>query len=72
MRNYFPKRPSGALLHTLLNLYDVPFGFVTPPPLLRVCIDLFAVAEGWLLLYVGGSKSSETNPIPENWLVLSY
>ena len=32
MRNYFPKRPSGALLHTLSKLYDVPVGFVTPPP----------------------------------------
>ena len=27
MRNYFPKRPSGAPLHT--NLYDVPVGFVS-------------------------------------------
>ena len=32
MRNYFPKRPSGAQLHTLSKLYDVPVGFVTPPP----------------------------------------
>ena len=32
MRNYFPKRPSGATLHTLSNLYDVPVGVVTPPP----------------------------------------
>ena len=32
MRNYFPKRPSGAPLHTLSKLYDVPVGFVTPPP----------------------------------------
>ena len=31
MRNYFPKRPSGAPLHTLSKLYDVPVGFVTPP-----------------------------------------
>ena len=45
MRNYFPKRPSGASLHTLSKLYDVPVGFVTPPP--------FAVAEGWLLLDIG-------------------
>ena len=27
MRNYFPKRPSGAPLHTLSKLYDVPVGF---------------------------------------------
>ena len=32
MRNHFPKRPSGAPLHTLSKLYDVPVGFVTPPP----------------------------------------
>ena len=31
MRNYFPKRPSGAPLHTLSKLYDVPVGFVPPP-----------------------------------------
>ena len=33
MRNYFPKRLSGAPLHTLSKLYDVPVGFV-PPSLL--------------------------------------
>ena len=32
MRNYFPKRPSGAPLHTLSKLFDVPVGFVLPPP----------------------------------------
>ena len=31
MRNYFPKRPSGAPLHTLSKLYDIPVDFVTPP-----------------------------------------
>ena len=30
-RNYFPKRPSDAWLHTLSKLYDVPVGFVGPP-----------------------------------------
>ena len=30
MRNYFPKRTSGAPLHTLSKLYDVPVGFVSP------------------------------------------
>ena len=30
MRNYFPKRPSGALPHTLSKLYYVPVGFVIP------------------------------------------
>ena len=31
MRNDFPKRPSGAPLHTLSKLYDVPVGFDPPP-----------------------------------------
>ena len=30
MRNYFPKRPSGASLHTLSKLNVVPVGFVNP------------------------------------------
>ena len=30
VRNYFPKRPSGAPLHTLSKLYDVPVAFATP------------------------------------------
>ena len=53
MRKYFPKRTSGAPLHTLSKLYDAPVGFVTPPPLLRQYIAIFAVAEGWLLLDIG-------------------
>ena len=36
MRNYFPKRPLGAPLHTLSKLYEVPVGFVTPPPFFEV------------------------------------
>ena len=31
IRSYFPKRLSGAPLHTLSKLYDVPVGFVAPP-----------------------------------------
>ena len=54
MRNYFPKRLSGALLHTLSKLYDVPVGFVTPLFWCgHWCIALFAVAEGLLLLDIG-------------------
>ena len=53
MRNYFPKRPSGAPLHTLSKLYDVPVGYVPPPLILRLNIAYFAVAEGWLLLDIG-------------------
>ena len=32
IRNYFPKRASGAPLHTLSKLHDVPVSFVNPPP----------------------------------------
>ena len=38
-------------IRTLSKLYDVPVGFV--PPCLRLCIALFAVAEGWMLLDIG-------------------
>ena len=41
MRNYFPKRPSGAPLHTLSKLYDVPVGFETPPPYIEAEYCLF-------------------------------
>ena len=50
--NYFPRRPSGAPLHTSSKLHDVAVGFV-PPPILRLYIALFAVAERWLLLDIG-------------------
>ena len=30
LMNYFPKRTSGASLHTLSKLYDVPVGFYPP------------------------------------------
>ena len=30
MKYYFPKRTSGAPLHTLSLLYDAPVGFVFP------------------------------------------
>ena len=45
--------PYGAPLPTLSNLYDVPVVFLTPPPILRLGIALFAVAKGWLLLDIG-------------------
>ena len=45
MSNYFPKRPSGALLHTLSKLYDIPVGFEGPQFNLKQCFALFAVAE---------------------------
>ena len=46
MRNYFPKQPSGAPLHTLSKLYDVPVGFEPPPPLFW----------GWILLILRSPK----------------
>ena len=52
MRNYFPKRVSGAPLHTLSELNDVHVGFVFPPNL-KQCNTIFAVAEGPLLLDIG-------------------
>ena len=53
MRNYFPKRPSGAPLHNLSKLYDVPVGYVPPSPIWRLNFAYFAVAEVWLLLDIG-------------------
>ena len=50
MRNYFPKRTS--IHRFILCLNYVPVGFVFPP-LLSKCIAIFAVTEGWLLLYIG-------------------
>ena len=46
-------RPSGSPLHILSKLYDVHVGLVPLSSLLRLCIALFAVAEGWLLLDIG-------------------
>ena len=47
MRNYFPKRTSGATLYTLSKLCDVPVGFVSPS--FEAVVAIFAVAKGWLL-----------------------
>ena len=54
MKNNFPERRSGAPLHTLSKLYDVPVDFIGTPHLRR-CIALYAVVEGegWLLLDIG-------------------
>ena len=53
MRNTFSETPVDALLHTLSKFYDAPIG-LGPSTLLRQCLALFAVAEGWLLLELGG------------------
>ena len=44
--------PGPVPLWDLPKLYDVPVGF-EPPPILRLNIAYFAVAEGWLLLDIG-------------------
>ena len=41
MRNYFPKRPSGAPLHTLSKVYNVTVGFEPPPPYFEAEYCLF-------------------------------
>ena len=59
MRNYFPKRPSGAPLHTFSKLYDVPVGFVNPPFL------------GCVLLYLRSPKGgccSISDDLTCSWL----
>ena len=52
MRINFPKRPLGASLNILSNLYDAPL-VLYPCPYFWQCIALFAFAEGWLLLDIG-------------------
>ena len=42
-----------SFFETLSKLYDVPVGFVAPPPHLRQCIAIYAVVGGWLLLDIG-------------------
>ena len=65
MRNYFPKRPLGALLHTLSKLYDVPVGFVSPSPSFeavyysiccrrRVAVARYRMIGPVLISHVGG------------------
>ena len=66
-------RPSGALLHTLSKLYNVPISFVNspPPPHLKKCIAFFTCtfAVGWLFsryqiicLVCLNTKSYENDP----------
>ena len=56
IRNYFPKRPYGAPLHTLSKLYDVPVGFVTPYLEAVYCFicgrQRVAVARYWMICLV--------------------
>ena len=53
MRNHFPKRPSGAPLHIFFKIIRCSRWFCNPVPNLRLCIALFAVAEGLLLTDIG-------------------
>ena len=59
MRNYFPKRPLGAPLHTLSKLYDVPVSFVAPPLISgSVLLYLTAVIKlMWLNGFTGTQPS---------------
>ena len=77
MRNYFTKRPSGAPLHTLSKLYDVPVGFVPPPPYFETEYCLFcgrrrvAVARYRMICLVLGDipsvwKTGMISPIPKS------
>ena len=59
IRNYFSKQPSGAPLHTLLKLCDVPVGFEPPPPPYFEAVCCFicgrrrvSVARYWMLCLV--------------------
>ena len=65
MMNYFPKRPSGLLLHTLSNLYEVTVGF-DPPPSYFEAVYCFICSrpKGWCCsisddLYCSGESRSE-------------
>ena len=51
MMNYFPKRTSGAPLHTLSKLYDFPVGFVSPNFETVYCY--ICGRKWWLLLDIG-------------------
>ena len=69
MSNCFQKWPSGASLHTLSKLYD---GLMDPSPILRLCIALFAVAEGWLLHDIGWFVLFLINELLYSLTFLSY
>ena len=48
---------NGRRVHRLILFFWIiwcsPLFLLTPPPSIRQCIDLFVVAEGWLLLDIG-------------------
>ena len=66
MRNYFPKRPSGATLHALSKLYDVPVGYVSPYFETVYCFICgrrrVAVARYWIICLV--LLNSHLFPLP--------
>ena len=75
MRNYFPKRPSDAPLHTLSKLYDVLVGFIAPPPPSFEAVHCFicgrrmvAVARyrmiGLVIIYFRIEKSDDELDLP--------
>ena len=44
---------NGSRVHRFILCQNYTVGFVTPPPVVRLCIAYFAVGEGWLLLDIG-------------------
>ena len=46
-------RRAHRFIHNCLNYMMFPLVLYLSPPLLRQCIAIFAVAEGWLLLDIG-------------------
>ena len=53
-----PKRPSGAPLHTLSKVYDVPVGFVTPPLILGSVLLCLRSPKGGCCSISDGLSSS--------------
>ena len=41
------------MIFNTFSTYDLRWNFNPPPPILRLNITYFAVAEGWLLLDIG-------------------
>ena len=73
MRNYFPKGTSGAPLHTLSKLYNVPVGFVDPPSLLEAVNCFFRSPYGGCCSISDYSSCSDnedvfTVPVMQNFI----
>ena len=69
MRNYFPKRTSGAPLHTLSKFYDVPGGFVSSRFWDSVCHIWGGEVPKNLL---NSNLVSKLESTASEWIVLSF